>query len=255
MGVNELAFFAAILCGWRRKGEDRWLCSGQNVSQSCDFRWRGDVKVIISYWPCWRLTQWSLNVIADILQTTFSNAIDQQKILIAIINRKCWFQFWLKFHQSYSQGFNWQWGSLSSENGLELNMMLYGVHRPQWVNSLWPGDVIWLCRSGSTLAQIMMAPSHYLKRCWLIISKVLWHSLKGNAQEMLKMSILDMSFDNTRFKITDISPRGQWVNPLRAIFFRENINIYLHFMSFFHTNNTQLVEIPPRVRQGPAYST
>ena len=40
-----------------------------------------------------------------------------------------------------------------------------------------------------------------------------------------------------------------------AIFFRENINKYLHFMSFLHTNMTQVVEIPPRVRQGPAYST
>ena len=38
-------------------------------------------------------------------------------------------------------------------------------------------------------------------------------------------------------------------------FFRENINIYLHFMSFLHTNKTQAVEIPPRVRHGPAYST
>ena len=49
--------------------------------------------------------------------------------------------------------------------------------------------------------------------------------------------------------------RPQWVNPLRAIFFRENINIYLHFMSVLHTNKTQVVEIPPRVRQRPAYST
>ena len=45
------------------------------------------------------------------------------------------------------------------------------------------------------------------------------------------------------------------INPLRAKFFRGNINIYLHFMSFLHTNKTQVVEIPPRVRQGPAYST
>ena len=44
------------------------------------------------------------------------------------------------------------------------------------------------------------------------------------------------------------------INPLRAIFLRDNINIYLYFMSFLHTNNTQVVEIPPRVRQGPAYS-
>ena len=47
----------------------------------------------------------------------------------------------------------------------------------------------------------------------------------------------------------------QKLNPLRAIFFRENINIYSHFMSFLHTYKTQVVEIPPRVRQGPAYST
>ena len=46
-----------------------------------------------------------------------------------------------------------------------------------------------------------------------------------------------------------------WLNPLRAKFLRENINIYLHLMSFLHTNKTQEVEIPPRVRQGPAYST
>ena len=45
------------------------------------------------------------------------------------------------------------------------------------------------------------------------------------------------------------------VNPLRAKFFRVNINIYLYFVSFLHTNKTQVVEIPPRVRQGPAYST
>ena len=35
-------------------------------------------------------------------------------------------------------------------------------------------------RSGSTLAQLMacclMAPSHYLNQCWLIISEVQWHS-------------------------------------------------------------------------------
>ena len=44
-------------------------------------------------------------------------------------------------------------------------------------------------------------------------------------------------------------------NPLRAKFLRENINIYLHFMSFLHIYKTQVAEIPPRVRQGPAYST
>ena len=44
------------------------------------------------------------------------------------------------------------------------------------------------------------------------------------------------------------------LKPLRAKFLREGIT-YLHFMPFLHTNKTQVVEIPPQVRQGPAYST
>ena len=46
------------------------------------------------------------------------------------------------------------------------------------VNSLRPSDAIWRHPSGSTLAQVMacclMAPSHYLNQCWLLISKVQW---------------------------------------------------------------------------------
>ena len=48
------------------------------------------------------------------------------------------------------------------------------------VNSLWPGDSIWRHGTRSTVAQVMAccltAPSHYLNQCWLIISKVQWHS-------------------------------------------------------------------------------
>ena len=48
------------------------------------------------------------------------------------------------------------------------------------VNSLWPSDAIWRQKSGSTLTQVMACclkvPSHYLNQCWLIISKVQWHS-------------------------------------------------------------------------------
>ena len=45
------------------------------------------------------------------------------------------------------------------------------------------------------------------------------------------------------------------LNLLRAEFFRENINIYLHLMTFLQTNKTHVVEIPHRVQQGPTYST
>ena len=51
-------------------------------------------------------------------------------------------------------------------------------------NSLWPSEVMWWHRSGSTLAQVMAccltAPIHYLKQCWLIISTDQWCLCKGN---------------------------------------------------------------------------
>ena len=45
------------------------------------------------------------------------------------------------------------------------------------------------------------------------------------------------------------------VNPLRAKFFRGNINIYLHFVSFLHIDRMQVVEILRQVRKEPTYST
>ena len=50
-------------------------------------------------------------------------------------------------------------------------------------NSLWPSDAIRRQGTESTLAQVMAccltAPSHYIYQCWLIISKIEWHSSKG----------------------------------------------------------------------------
>ena len=51
----------------------------------------------------------------------------------------------------------------------------------------------------------------------------------------------------TSIKINSIS----FINPLRAKFFRGNINIYLHFVSFLHIDTMQVVEILPQVRQEP----
>ena len=47
-------------------------------------------------------------------------------------------------------------------------------------NSLWLSDAILQQGSGSTSAQVMTAPSHYLNQCWLIINKVQWHSKEDN---------------------------------------------------------------------------
>ena len=53
---------------------------------------------------------------AAILQATFLNEFSWKKI----------FLFWFNFYLSL---YNWQWGSIGSDNGLVLN-------RNQWVNTL-----------------------------------------------------------------------------------------------------------------------
>ena len=45
------------------------------------------------------------------------------------------------------------------------------------------------------------------------------------------------------------------VNSLCAKFFRENIHVYLHFMSLLHIDMTQVLKILPHVRPVPIYRT
>ena len=48
---------------------------------------------------------------------------------------------------------------------------------------------------------------------------------------------------------------GNRINPLRAKFFRGNINTYLYFVSFLLIDMTGVVEILHQIRQEPTYST
>ena len=70
-------------------------------------------------------------------------------------------------------------------------------------HSLWCSDTIWWHRSGSTWVQLMacclMAPSHYLNQCWLISMRSFHIHLRAISQEMLMITVLDMSL-----KITDL---------------------------------------------------
>ena len=83
------------------------------------------------------------------------------------------------------------------------------------VNSLWPSDAILWHRSGSTLAQVMAccltAASHYLNQCWLIISKVHWHSSEGNFAKDTSVTNHWNQLENYFSQISFKSPRGQWV--------------------------------------------
>ena len=83
------------------------------------------------------------------------------------------------------------------------------------INSLEPSNAIWRQRSGSPLAQVMAccltAPSHFLNQCWLIISKVEWHSSKGNfTRDTLAINPWNC-LKNYVHKMSFKFPSGQWL--------------------------------------------
>ena len=61
-----------------------------------------------------------------------------------------------------------------------------------------PSHSIWECRC-------LTVPSQYLKQYWLLISRQKFHNLSAQA------SILYNVFECYVFKISAISPRGQWI--------------------------------------------
>ena len=90
------------------------------------------------------------------------------------------------------------------------------------------------------IARYTMCTSAYIHedlKCYLRLLTFIWMTL-SSYHLFTRLFMLNFHF-----------------NPLRAMFFTENINIWLHFMSFFHTKKTRVVEIPPRVKQRPTYST
>ena len=101
---------------------------------------------------------------------------------------------------------SWNWNTFK----------IFHTYSHPLVNSLWPSDAIWWQRSGSTLVQVMAccltAPSHYLNQCWLIISKVLWHSSEDIIIRRFEGTNQYSKIEDYIFKITLRSPRGQWVN-------------------------------------------
>ena len=109
------------------------------------------------------------------------------------------------------------------------------------LNSLRPSDTIWRHGSGSTLAQVMacclMAPSHYLNQCWLIISKVLWLSCRGNFTRDASIINYWNLFENYMSKISFKSPRGQWVKLVRCLYI-EIAQRYLSSMGAQSSNKT-----------------
>ena len=65
--------------------------------------------------------------------------------------------------------------------------------------------------SGGTLAKVracyLTASSHYMNQCWLILSKVQWHSSEGIIRSEVKCN----KNENYIFEIPSRFPRDQWV--------------------------------------------
>ena len=122
-----------------------------------------------------------------------------------IISTWPWAQVMAKYHQATSQN---------------LNQSLCHNELKQFITSRetssGPSDAILRQRSASTLTQViaccLTAPSHYLNQCWLIISKVEWHSSMGkftrDNSAINHWNYLENWISKISFKFT----RGQWVN-------------------------------------------
>ena len=80
-----------------------------------------------------------------------------------------------------------------------------GVRSPGEINSLWPSVTIWW----QEMACCLMAQSHYQNQCWLLISQILWHSYENNFAVSAQSTIPYNEFENSIFRITPTSPRGQ----------------------------------------------
>ena len=106
-------------------------------------------------------------------------------------------------------------------------------------NSLWPGDAIWRCRSGPSLAQVitccLTALSHYLGQCWHIIKKVQWHSSEGNFTRDTSNINHQICLENHFLKMSLKSPRGQWVMPVSHPLYKCSTQcllcVYINFKS------------------------
>ena len=110
------------------------------------------------------------------------------------------------------------------------------IHALISVKSLWPSDAVWRRHwTGSLLSQVMacclVAPSHYLNQCWLIISGDQRHQFEGNftrdrsvVNHYIISKITYLKFHsnlpgaNVLISVNKRGPKIQWVKiPFRVI--------------------------------------
>ena len=94
-----------------------------------------------------------------------------------------------------------------------------------------------------SVSKLTFIGSDYLIQCWNIVNSNPRNKFQWNSH----IFIQENAFENV-CKMAAILPQPQCVNPLRAKFFRGNINIYLYFMSLLHIDLTQILKTLPRIR-------
>ena len=101
------------------------------------------------------------------------------------------------------------------------------------INTLWPSDTIWQCRYGLKLAQVMacclLALSHYLNQCCLIIKDDMWHSPGSHLTRSAYCPASRTTLIATRFWVVMICPIIKCLTVLRVFF-------YFVWFVFIHHN-------------------
>ena len=73
-----------------------------------------------------------------------------------------------------------------------------------------------MATSVSTLDQVLACcltvPSHYLNQCWLLITKLLWHSPECNFTASAKTTILYHEYENYTFEVAVPSLISKWIS-------------------------------------------
>ena len=119
----------------------------------------------------------------------------------------------------------------------------------QCYNSLWPSEAIWCYRSVSESSQnghsdgsgamkslcrtLLVAASHYLSQCWLLISEILWCSPYSNLTANDHAAILYNEYVNYSSEVTAESHWGQWVTVILTLF---------HFPSSYFCDGVQSLD-------------
>ena len=153
-----------------------------------------------------------------------------------------WFRQWLGTNQATSHHLNQWWYSTLTH---------ISITRPQWVNML---------NFSKYYKRYIHILNHILDLAWYKYMKLtLEQQYMSNAADAMPANAL-ATLGTSALTSIALTPKYSTsritrVNPLHAKSFRGNINIYLHFVSFLHIDMTQVVEIPPQMRQEPTYST